>query len=131
MLAIVSGDDPGSKVILALQVIEEARDHMLMLSRNGKFLWHQEGPGPTRRPVVHAAPDRRGVKAVSETAPSLTSCDIMPATTATTWHKKSWPKVIRMDGALIHDRSSFEAKFLTCRLASCGTLFFLAPPRPR
>jgi quercetin dioxygenase-like cupin family protein len=113
IMAILGGDDAGGGVIWAPQVIEDARDHGLVLGENGKLYDSKKG---------QALPE--GVKPMPllsdeelKAFPEPTALDVVPHYVARYWDlmalaAKEPAKVIGAD-AILEDRPGFEVEFLT------------------
>jgi mannose-6-phosphate isomerase-like protein (cupin superfamily) len=112
-MAILGGDDAGGGVIWAPQVIEDAKDHGLVLGDNGKLYDTKKG---------QSLPD--GVKPMPlltedelEAIPEPTTADVVPGYVARYWDlmalaDKQPAKVIGPD-AKLRDRPGFEVDFIT------------------
>lgn len=113
IMAILGGDDAGGGVIWAPQVIEDAKDHGLVLGENGKLYDSKKG---------HALPD--GVKpmpllsdAELNAFPEPTTADVVPGYVARYWDlmalaDRQPAKVIGPEGQL-RDRPGFDVDFIT------------------
>jgi mannose-6-phosphate isomerase-like protein (cupin superfamily) len=117
-MAILGGDDAGGGVIWAPQVIEDARDHGLVLSEEGKLYDTKKGQslpeGVKPMPLL--------TEAELEAFPELSSRDVVPHYVARYWDlyamaDRSPVKVIGADGVL-RDRPGFEVGLLTRGSAS-------------
>ena len=113
IMAILGGDDAGGGVIWAPQVIEDAKDHGLVLGENGKLYDIEEGPVASRGREADAAPDRRGAQGL----PRADRARRLPGYVARYWDLmalagKEPAKVIGAD-ALLKDRPGFEVELLT------------------
>ena len=113
IMAILGGDDAGGGVIWAPQVIEDAADHGLVLSQQGKLYDTKkgqtlpEGIGPM--PVLSAQELAR--------FPEPTSAEVVPNYVARYWDMvaladRSPAKVIGESG-MLRDKPGFEVDFLT------------------
>lgn len=113
IMAILGGDDAGGGVIWAPQVIEDARDHGLVLAETGKLYDTKkgealpEGIGPM--PLL----TEKELKAY----PEPTTADVVPAYVARYWDMmaladKQPAKVIGAD-AILKDRPGFEVELLS------------------
>ena len=113
IMAILGGDDAGGGVVWAPQVIEDARDHGLVLGRNGRLYDSKkcaalpEGVAPM--PVLTEA-ELAGI-------PEPTTRDVVPEFVARYWDlyalaDRKPALVIGRDGVL-KDRPGFEVGFLT------------------
>jgi mannose-6-phosphate isomerase-like protein (cupin superfamily) len=113
IMAILGGDDAGGGVIWAPQVIEDARDHGLVLAETGKLYDTKAG---------QALPEGVGpMKALTDEElrgyPELAPCEVVPAYVARyrdamALAAKAPCKVIAANG-LISDRPGFEVELLT------------------
>jgi quercetin dioxygenase-like cupin family protein len=113
IMAILGGDDAGGGVIWAPQVIEDAKDHGLVLGENGKLYDSKKG---------HALPD--GVKPMPlltdeelKAFPEPTTADVGPGYVARYWDlmalaDRQPAKVIGPEGRL-RDRPGFDVDFIT------------------
>jgi len=113
IMAILGGDDAGGGVIWAPQVIEDARDHGLVLADTGRLYDTKKG---------EALPD--GVSPMPlltdeelKTYPEPTAADVIPGFVARYWDLMALAsgapaKVIGADAAL-KDRPGFEVDFIT------------------
>ncbi len=113
IMAILGGDDAGGGVIWAPQVIEDAKDHGLVLGENGKLYDSKKGQN---------LPD--GVKPMpllteEELAgyPEPTTADVIPRHVARYWdmvamadHK---PALVIGENGMLPDKPGFEVGFLT------------------
>jgi mannose-6-phosphate isomerase-like protein (cupin superfamily) len=113
IMAILGGDDAGGGVIWAPQVIEEAANHGLVLSQEGKLYDTKQGQtlpkGSAPMPVL----------TTEELAmfPEPTALDVVPSSVARYWDlmslaDKSPARVIGPKAALI-DKPGFDVDFLT------------------
>ena len=113
IMAILGGDDAGGGVIWAPQVIEDAKEHGLVLGENGKLYDTKkgqslpEGIGPMQ-PLTDDA-----LAAFPELAP----CEVVPRWVARYWDMMALaadaPCRVIGDAALIHDRPGFEVELLS------------------
>lgn len=113
IMAILGGDDAGGGVLWAPQVIEDARDHGLVLGENGKLYDTHEG---------HSLPD--GVNPMPllteeelKAFPEVPAEEVVPGYVARYWDLmamagKAPARVIGAD-ALLVDRPGFEVELLT------------------
>ncbi len=113
IMAILGGDDAGGGVIWAPQVIEDARDHGLVLGENGKLYDSKKGQKLPEgiRPMPLLTEEE--LKAFPEIPPQ----DVVPYYVARYWDLMSLAqhapaRVIGTD-ALLKDRPGFEVEFLT------------------
>ena len=113
IMAILGGDDAGGGVIWAPQVIEDARDHGLVLGQNGKLYDTKRGQhlpdGVAPMPLLSDA----------ELAafPEPTTAEVIPDFVARYWDlmalsDRQPARVIAADGVL-RDRPGFEVEFLS------------------
>jgi quercetin dioxygenase-like cupin family protein len=113
IMAILGGDDAGGGVIWAPQVIEDAKEHGLVLGENGKLYDTKKG---------HRLPE--GVKPMAlltdeqlKAYPEPTTSDVVPFHVARYWDMMALAdrqpaKVIGQD-AMLKDRPGFEVDFIT------------------
>ncbi|TQN61314.1 cupin domain-containing protein [Agrobacterium tumefaciens] len=113
IMAILGGDDAGGGVIWAPQVIEDARDHGLVLGENGKLYDSKKG---------HTLPD--GIKPMPlltdeelKGFPETPVTDVVRDYVARYWDlmalaQKAPAKVIG-ENALLRDKPGFEVELLT------------------
>jgi quercetin dioxygenase-like cupin family protein len=113
IMAILGGDDAGGGVIWAPQVIEDAKEHGLVLGENGKLYDSKKG---------QKLPD--GIKPMPlltneqlKAYPEPTTADVVPFYVARYWDMMALAdrqpaKVIGPD-AMLKDRPGFEVDFLT------------------
>ncbi|MGP9818970.1 cupin domain-containing protein [Salinarimonas sp. NSM] len=112
IMAILGGDDAGGGVIWAPQVIEDARDHGLVLGRNGKLYDTKKGERlPDGVPPMPLLTDEE-LAAFPELPPSAVVRDYV----ARYWDlmalaKDAPAKVIGAEG-VIRDRPGFEVELL-------------------
>ena len=113
IMAILGGDDAGGGVIWAPQVIEDARDHGLVLGKNGKLYDTKAGQGlpegVTPMPLL--------TEAELATFPEPTTAQVVPDYVARYWDlmalsDRQPARVIAADGVL-QDRPGFEVEFLS------------------
>ncbi|MCK5934534.1 MAG: cupin domain-containing protein [Fulvimarina manganoxydans] len=113
IMAILGGDDAGGGVIWAPQVIEDARDHGLVLGENGKLYDTKKGQtlpaGVRPMPVLNETE----LKAF----PEPTAQDVVPHYVARYWDlmalaQKAPAKVIGSD-AILKDKPGFDVELLT------------------
>lgn len=113
IMAILGGDDAGGGVIWAPQVIEDARDHGLVLGQNGVLYDSKKGEalpdGIEPMPLLNDA-ELAGF-------PEPTALDVVPGYVARYWDlmalaAKSPARVIGTD-AVLRDKPGFEVDFLT------------------
>ncbi len=117
IMAILGGDDAGGGVIWAPQVIEDARDHGLVLGANGKLYDSRKGQTPP--PGVNPMPLL--TDAELQTFPEPTPADVVPNFVARYWDLVALAytkpaKVIGANGRL-RDRPGFEVDLITRRSA--------------
>lgn len=113
IMAILGGNDAGGGVIWAPQVIEDARDHGLILSEKGKLYDTKKGealpPGVGPMPLL--------TQAELEAFPEPTTRQVLPNHVARYWDMMALSdrqpvKVIGADG-LLRDKPGFEVEFVS------------------
>jgi len=113
IMAVLGGDDAGGGVTWAPQVIEDARDHGLVLGENGKLydtmLGQSLPAGVDPMPLLSDAQ--------LESYPEPTTGDVIPHYVARYWDlmalsDKQPAKVIGVDGVL-RDKPGFEVELLS------------------
>jgi mannose-6-phosphate isomerase-like protein (cupin superfamily) len=113
IMAVLGGDDAGGGVIWAPQVIEDARDHGLVLSEEGKLYDTKRG---------QSLPD--GVKpmpllteAALQAFPEPTTAEVIPGYVARYWDLVALadrdPVCVIGAAGVLRDRPGFEIDFLT------------------
>lgn len=113
IMAILGGDDAGGGVIWAPQVIEDARDHGLVLGRNGKLYDSKKGEGlPDGVPPMPLL-----TEAELAAFPEPAAADVVPHHVARYWDlvalsDRQPARVIGAD-AVLRDRPGFEVEFLS------------------
>ncbi|WBU55714.1 cupin domain-containing protein [Paracoccus sediminicola] len=117
IMAILGGDDAGGGVIWAPQVIEDARDHGLILSEKGKLYDSKKGQTlpEGEQPMPLLSDDE--LKAY----PEPSTAEVVPNYVARYWDlvalaDRQPAKVIGED-AKLRDRPGFEVDFLTQKTA--------------
>ena len=112
-MAVLGGDDAGGGVIWAPQVIEDAKDHGLVLSQKGKLYDTAQGqslpagdmPMPVLTPQELVA------------FPELSAQDLVPNHVARYWDMVAFadpaPAKIIGESAMLPDRPGFEVEFIT------------------
>ena len=113
IMAILGGDDAGGGVVWAPQVIEEAREHGLVLAETGLLYDTAKGESLPEgvRPMPLLGEDELAAfpeVPVEEVVPAFVSRYQDLAALAA----KRPARVLGADGALIHDRPGFEIDFL-------------------
>jgi mannose-6-phosphate isomerase-like protein (cupin superfamily) len=113
IMAILGGDDAGGGVIWAPQVIEDAKDHGLVLGENGKL--YDSKKGQTLPEGVKPMPLLTDEEL--STFPEPTAAEVVPHYVARYWDlialaQKQPAKVIGAD-AILRDRPGFEVELLT------------------
>ena len=113
IMAILGGDDAGGGVLWAPQVIEDAKDHGLVLGENGKL--YDSKKGETLPDGV--APMPLLAQDVLERMPEPTTLDVVPHYVARYWDMmalsdKQPAKVIGED-AMLRDKPGFETELLS------------------
>ncbi|WP_227285056.1 cupin domain-containing protein [Boseongicola sp. H5] len=120
VMAILGGDDAGGGVIWAPQVIEDAKEHGLMLGENGRLYDTKLGQhlpdGVAPMPVLSEAD--------LAAFPEPEAADVVPGCVARYWDltalaDKAPAKVIGAHGRL-RDRPGFEVDFITRASASAA-----------
>jgi mannose-6-phosphate isomerase-like protein (cupin superfamily) len=118
IMAILGGDDAGGGVIWAPQVIEDARDHGLVLGENGRLYDSKKGEG---------LPD--GVEPMPllteeelEGFPEPATAEVIPGYVARYWDLVALadrrPATVIGEGGVLRDRPGFEVAFVTRGSAS-------------
>ncbi len=113
IMAILGGDDAGGGVIWAPQVIEDARDHGLVLGQNGKLYDSKKGQnlpaGVTPMPLLTEDELR--------SYPEPTTAQVVPNHVARYWDLMALSdrKPVTVIGAigLLRDRPGFEVAFIS------------------
>ncbi|MCR9135969.1 MAG: cupin domain-containing protein [Alphaproteobacteria bacterium] len=113
IMAILGGDDAGGGVIWAPQVIEDARDHGLVLAETGRLYDTKRGEhlpeGVQPMPLL----DDEALKSFAEP----TTADVIPHYVARYWDlvalSDSQPADVIGPNALLRDRPGFEVDFIT------------------
>lgn len=118
IMAILGGDDAGGGVIWAPQVIEDARDHGLILSEKGKLYDSKKGQSLPEGVKPMATLSDEELKAY----PEPTTADVIPGYVARYWDlvglaDKVPAKVIGENG-ILRDKPGFEVEFITNASAS-------------
>ncbi|WP_373357051.1 cupin domain-containing protein [Pseudoroseicyclus sp. CXY001] len=118
IMAVLGGDDAGGGVIWAPQVIEDARDHGLVLGANGKLYDSKkgqslpEGVGPM--PLL--------TEEELKTFPELAAADVVPGYVARYWDLAALagkrPAKVLGETGVLKDRPGFEIEFITRGSAS-------------
>jgi mannose-6-phosphate isomerase-like protein (cupin superfamily) len=113
IMAILGGDDAGGGVVWAPQVIEDARDHGLVLGSNGKLYDTKKG----QLPPENVAPMPLLTEEELKAFPEPTTADVVPHYVARYWDlialsDRQPAKVIGADGVL-KDRPGFEVEMLS------------------
>jgi quercetin dioxygenase-like cupin family protein len=112
IMAILGGDDAGGGVIWAPQVIEDARDHGLVLGANGKLYDSKKGQhlpsGVGPMPVL--------TEAELQAFPEPTTAQVVPGHVARYWDlialADRQPAVVIGTNGALRDRPGFEVTFL-------------------
>ena len=120
IMAILGGDDAGGGVIWAPQVIEDARDHGLVLGENGKL--YDSKKGQSLPDGVGPMPTLTDEELTA--FPEPTTADVVPSYVARYWDlyalaDRAPAKVIGETGKL-RDKPGFEVDFIT-RASSTDT----------
>lgn len=113
IMAILGGDDAGGGVIWAPQVIEDARDHGLVLAETGKLYDTKKGDALPDGVKPMAVLNEEELKAF----PEPTTLDVVPHYVARYWDMmalsdKQPAKVIGVD-AMLRDRPGFDVELLS------------------
>ena len=121
IMAILGGDDAGGGVIWAPQVIEDAKDHGLVLGENGSL--YDSKKGQSLPDGVRPMPTL--TDAELEAFPEPSTADVVPNYVARYWDlvalaDREPVKVIGENGRL-RDKPGFEVDFLT-RASARGTM---------
>ena len=118
IMAILGGDDAGGGVIWAPQVIEDAADHGLVLSEQGKLYDTKKGENlPSGVGPMPLLTDEE-----LETYPEPTTADVIPGYVARYWDMVAMAdrapvKVIGENG-LLRDKPGFEVDLVTRKSAN-------------
>ena len=113
IMAVLGGDDAGGGVIWAPQVIEDAKDHGLVLGENGKLYDSKKGQslpdGVKPMPLL----DEEELKSF----PEPTTHDVVPHHVARYWDLMALadrqPARVIGENAVLRDKPGFEVDFLT------------------
>ena len=113
IMAILGGDDAGGGVIWAPQVIEDARDHGLVLSQQGKLYDTKKGEnlpdGVEPMPLL--------TEDELKTYPEPTSRDVIPGYVARYWDMVGMadqsPVEVIGEGGLLRDKPGFKVHLMT------------------
>jgi len=113
IMAILGGDDAGGGVIWAPQVIEDAKDHGLVLGANGKL--YDSKKGQTLPEGIGPMPLLTEDQLANY--PEPTTADVVPGYVARYWDMMALAdrqpaRVIGPD-AMLRDRPGFEVDFIT------------------
>jgi len=113
IMAILGGDDAGGGVIWAPQVIEDAKDHGLVLGANGRLYDAKKG----QRLPVGVSPMPLLTDEELKRFPEPTTAEVVPHYVARYWDLMAMAdrqpaRVIGKD-ALLRDRPGFEVELLT------------------
>ncbi len=113
IMAVLGGDDAGGGVIWAPQVIEDTRDHGLVLGTNGRL--YDSKKGQCLPEDVKPMPQLSDAEL--KTFPEPTTADVVPHYVARYWDlyamaDKTPAKVIGAKGKL-RDKPGFEVDFIT------------------
>lgn len=113
IMAVLGGDDAGGGVLWAPQVIEDARDHGLVLAETGRL--YDTKKGETLPEGVNPMPTLTEAELAAYPEPS--TAEVVPNYVARYWdlmaladHQPA--KVIGADG-ILRDRPGFEVEFLS------------------
>ncbi len=118
IMAILGGDDAGGGVIWAPQVIEDAKDHGLILGENGALYDSKMGQslpdGVKPMPIMSDEEANR--------YPSPTTEEVVPFYIARYWDMTAlaWDRPAKVIGetGMLRDRPGFEVDFITRRSAT-------------
>jgi len=112
IMAILGGDDAGGGVEWAPQVIQEAKDHGLILGENGKLYDTTKGE---QLPAGVKAMPQMDDKQLAQ-LPELPADVVVPNFVARYWDLMALaakhPARVIGDGAVLHDRPGFEMELL-------------------
>ena len=113
IMAILGGDDAGGGVIWAPQVIEDAKDHGLILSEQGKLYDSKKGQSLPEG----VAPMPLLTDAQLKAFPEPTTADVVPHYIARYWDLVALadrqPARVIGENAKLRDKPGFEVDFLT------------------
>ena len=113
IMAILGGDDAGGGVIWAPQVIEDAKDHGLILSEQGKLYDSKKGQSLPEG----VAPMPLLTDAQLKAFPEPTTADVVPHYIARYWDlvalADKQPARVIGENAKLRDKPGFEVDFLT------------------
>lgn len=118
IMAILGGDDAGGGVIWAPQVIEDAADHGLVLSEEGKLYDTKKGQSLPEgiSPMQLLTDDEL------KTFPEPTTADVIPNYVARYWDMVALadkePARVIGENAMLRDKPGFEVTFITRASAS-------------
>jgi quercetin dioxygenase-like cupin family protein len=118
IMAVLGGDDAGGGVIWAPQVIEDARDHGLVLGNNGKLYDTKKGAvlpeGVTPMPVL--------TEEELKDLPEPTSAEVVPGYVARYLDlmalADSKPALVIGENGILRDKPGFEVGFITRQSAT-------------
>jgi Cupin domain. len=113
LMAILGGDDAGGGVIWAPQVIEEARNHGLVLGKNGSLYDTKKGQTlPEGVPPMPLLTEDE-----LKTFPEPTTAEVVPHFVARYWDLMALsdrqPAKVISSGGVLRDRPGFEVEFLS------------------
>ncbi len=113
IMAVLGGDDAGGGVIWAPQVIEDARDHGLVLGENGKLYDTKKGqslPEGVKPMPLLTEEELKGF-------PEPTTRDVVPNHVARYWDMAAMadrkPVLVIGENGLLRDKPGFEVGLLT------------------
>ena len=113
IMAVLGGDDAGGGVIWAPQVIEDAREHGLVLSEKGKL--YDTRKGETLPPGVGPMPLL--TEAELATFPEVPTSAVIPNHVARYWDLVALadrnPALVIGENGVLRDRPGFEVGFVT------------------
>ncbi len=120
IMAVLGGDDAGGGVIWAPQVIEDARDHGLVLGENGKLYDSKQGQSLPEG----VAPMPLLTEAELAHYPEPSTAEVLPNHVARYWDLMALadrePATVIGANGVLRDRPGFEVHFLT-RASAPGT----------
>ncbi|MCB2055954.1 MAG: cupin, partial [Geminicoccaceae bacterium] len=112
IMAVLGGDDAGGGVIWAPQVIEDAREHGLVLAKTGKL--YDSKKGQSLPPGVEPMPLLTEEELLA--FPEVAAADVVPHFVARYGDMRALsaraPARVLGDGGMIDDRPGFEVDFL-------------------
>ena len=113
IMAILGGDDAGGGVVWAPQVIEDAKDHGLVLGENGKL--YDSKQGATLPEGINPMPKLTDDELKG--FPEPTTLDVVPRYVARYWDlmalSDKQPAQVIGENAILRDKPGFEVEFLS------------------